>query len=280
MVLPALPARPTLRPGLHVVRRDATILQIGVDPPARVVAPDTDGVRRLLAALRSALPPEDLSDEAVACLIDLVDADLVVPADRRDALTAQFGAAAEDRTLARADGSASVRGPDALARRAAEALAGAGLTDPGASEPPTAWLILSEGEPVRETVDDLVREGAPHLLVTSRAGCLEVGPFVSPGRTACLRCVDAHRAEADPRRHLVVEQNARLVAAGAPEPRDDLLWSLALAWAVRDLLRYVEGDRPSTWSTSFAIGPVDPPHAVEWTRHPHCGCAWDERLDY
>ena len=64
MVLPDLPARPTLRPGLHVVRRDATSLQIGVDPPARVLAPDTDGVRRLLTALRERRLPEDLSADA------------------------------------------------------------------------------------------------------------------------------------------------------------------------------------------------------------------------
>jgi nucleotide-binding universal stress UspA family protein len=280
MELPDLPARPILRPGLHVVRRDARTLQIGVDPPARVVAPDTDGVRRLLGDLSSARPPQDLSAEAVACLSDLLAADLVVPADRRDAMAAQFGSGAEDRLQARVDASAAVRGPEPLVTRAAELLADAGLSAPDDPEPPTVWLVLSEGEPVRETLDDLVRQGAPHLVVTSRVGRLEVGPFVVPGSTACLRCVDAHRAEPDPRRHLVVEQTARVVAAGVPEPRDDLLWSIATAWAVRDVLRFVEGDRPSTWSTSFEIGPVDPPRARDWARHPHCGCVWDQLLSY
>jgi hypothetical protein len=280
MVLPELPPRPTLRPGFHVVRRDDTTLQIGVDPPACVVAPDTDGVRRLLAALDAARPPEDPSADALACLIDLLEAHLVVAADRTDALAAQFGSEADARVRARAEASIGVRGPDPLAGRAARALTDAGVSAPRGVEPPTAWLVLSEGEPVRETLDDLVREGAPHLVVTSRAGCLEVGPFVSPGRTGCLRCVDAHRAEHDPRRHLVVKQVARAVAAGGAEPRDELLWALALAWAVRDLLRFVEGDRPSTWSTSHEVGPVGPPVVREWTRHPHCGCAWHEFRDY
>ncbi len=133
---------------------------------------------------------------------------------------------------------------------------------------------------LRDPIDDLVREGAPHLLVVSRGGVLELGPFVSPGHTACLRCVDAHRAEPDPRRHLVVEQIAQAVAAGAFEPRDELLWSLALAWAVRDLVRFAEGSRPSTWSASYEIGPLDPPRSHEWERHPHCGCAWDALLPY
>lgn len=280
MVLPDLPTRPALRPGLHVVRRDAATLQIGVDPPARVIAPDTDGVRRLLAALRSAQPPLSLSPEAAVCLTDLLAADLVVSADRLDAAAAQFGPSAAGRVRRRAEASVGVRGPTALVVRATRTLADAGVGLPRGPEPPTAWLVLSEGEPLRDALDDLVREGAPHLLVVSRAGALEVGPLVVPGQTACLRCVDAHRAGHDPRRQLVVEQTARLVAAGALEPRDDLLWSFALAWAVRDLLRHLEGDRPSTWSTSHAVGPTDPPRPRTWARHPHCGCGWDELIDY
>jgi len=280
MVLPDLPERPTLRPGLHVVRRDAVTLQIGVDPPARVIAPDTDGVRRLIDDLSSARTPHDLTVEARTCLSDLLAADLVVPAGRRAAAAAQFGTAAEHRVRARAGASAAVRGPEELAARAADLLAGAGLVAPRDPEPPTTWLVLSEGEPVRDSLDELVRQGAPHLLVVSRVGRLEIGPFVAPGRTACLRCVDAHRAEPDPRRHLVVEQTARLVAAGAPEPRDDVLWSLATAWAVRDVLRFVEGERPSTWSASFEVGPTEAPRSREWARHPHCGCVWDQLLSY
>jgi hypothetical protein len=265
MVLPDLPPRPTLRPGVHVVRRDATTLQVGVDPPERVLAPDTDGVRRLLAALREGRPPEPASADALSCLVDLLAAGLVVTADP---------------VRPHAEASVGVRGPDPLAARAVAALAGAGVSAPRDLEPPAAWLVLSEGEPARAPVDDLLREGAPHLLVVSRGGLLEVGPFVSPGHTACLRCVDAHRAEPDPRRHLVVEQIAQAVADGAYEPRDELLWPLALAWAVRDLVRFAEGHRPSTWSTSFEIGPLDPPRRHEWARHPHCGCAWDALLAY
>ncbi len=55
--LPDLPARPTLRPGWHVVRRDAGTLQIGIDPPHRVVLSDSPGVREVLAALRGGRRP-------------------------------------------------------------------------------------------------------------------------------------------------------------------------------------------------------------------------------
>ncbi len=234
----------------------------------------------MLAALRVARPQEELSTDALACLIDLLAADLVVDSDGSGALAAQFGAAAPRRARTRQAASVEVNGCDPLARQAADALIAAGVRAPLRAEPPTAFLVLSEGEPTRAPIDELVREGAPHLMVASRAGILELGPFVSPGRTACMRCVDAHRAEPDPRRQLVVEQVSQAVAGGASEPRDALLWTLALAWAVRDLVRFAEGDQPSTWSTSYEIGPLDPPRRVEWTRHPHCGCAWDAMAAY
>ena len=55
--LPDLPDRPALRPGWHVVRRDADTLQIGIDPPHRVVLSDSPGVRAVLAALRGGRRP-------------------------------------------------------------------------------------------------------------------------------------------------------------------------------------------------------------------------------
>ncbi len=104
-----------------------------------------------------------------------------------------------------------------------------------------------------------------------------MGPFVEPGRTACLRCVDAHEALADERRPLLIAQ-AATAAIRQPPPRDPVLDALALAWAVRDLCRYVEGDEPSTWSTTCDLSPAGLPDAVRWGRHPDCGCAWDAVL--
>ena len=87
------------------------------------------------------------------------------------------------------------------------------------------------------------------------AGSRRIGPFVEPGRTACLRCVDAHEAEVDPRLPFLVEQAAMATDGG--EPVDPVLDRLALAWAVRDLCRYLEGDEPSTWSATVDLGPTD-----------------------
>jgi hypothetical protein len=107
---------------------------------------------------------------------------------------------------------------------------------------------------------------------------VELGPFVAPGQTACLRCVDAHRGETDPRRALVLEQYAAAGprADGVPEPVDEPVFTAALAWAVRDCLSYVDGLEPTTWSRTVTFGPGMAQTAREWARHPHCGCAWSE----
>jgi bacteriocin biosynthesis cyclodehydratase domain-containing protein len=145
----------------------------------------------------------------------------------------------------------------------------------GPGDVPSVWLVVTADEPARGDIDPLVREGAPHLLVAC-GSTARVGPFVVPGRTACLRCVDAHLAELDPRRPLVVEQVARAAQEAGQTPVDPTLETLALAWAVRDLARYAEGDRPATWSAVVTIDHTGPAVRQEWERHPHCGCAWDE----
>jgi len=132
-------------------------------------------------------------------------------------------------------------------------------------------IVVAAGEPSRTLVDDHLRAGRPHLVVGAGPRGYRVGPFVVPGSTACLRCVDAHLAVRDPRRGVVVEQLAGRTAA----PDDTVLEQLAVTWAVRDALRYLAGERPSTWSATVDLDLELDPHRHEWSRHPHCGCAWD-----
>ncbi|GAA3834897.1 hypothetical protein [Nocardioides panacisoli] len=138
------------------------------------------------------------------------------------------------------------------------------------------WLVLAAGPARRSLVDPLVQAGVPHLLVEGVGPRRRVGPFVLPGRTACVRCVDAHESEDDPRLPFLVEQAAQREVASPPV--DPVLDLLALSWAVRDLTRYVEGDEPSTWSATVEIGATEAPAVTRWLRHPECGCAWDTML--
>jgi hypothetical protein len=279
------PGRLRLRPGVHVVRRDAGHLQIGIDPPRRAIVPDSAAVRALLRDLAAEADPTAEEPEARGALRSLRVAglllegggprsELAVGMATRRAAEAQFGDDAGRRLTTRAEARISVRAPAGARATAVGLLRSSGLAIAAPGELPTAWLVVTADEPLRGDVDPLVREGAPHLLVICGAAA-RVGPFVVPGQTACLRCVDAHLAEPDPRRPLVVEQVARSAGRAEVAPVDPTLEVLALAWAVRDLARYVEGDRPATWSATVDLDHSSAGVRREWERHPHCGCAWD-----
>jgi hypothetical protein len=142
---------------------------------------------------------------------------------------------------------------------------------------PYAALVVALGEVDRAGVDGLARDGTPYLVVRFGERSVEVGPFVVPGVTACLRCVDAHRGDCDPRRGLVVEQYAEAPAYrsdGVPHPVDPSVAAMVLGWAVRDLVSFVDDEQPSTWSATVRVGPGTHQHRMPWRRHPHCGCAW------
>ena len=275
--IPGLPERPVLRPGLAVARHDATHLQVGLDPPHRVVVPDLPEVRRLLDAVAAGDPLPELDATTWTALHALSRTGALVEAGspRLSApAQAQFGAAAATRLADRATARVGVRGPREVVGLAERLLRESGAGIAGSDELADVCLVASSGEVPRAALDGLLRDSTPHLVLTGAVGSLRLGPFVVPGLTACLRCVDAHLAEADPRRALVVEQVAVAPGADGP-PTDPALMALAVGWAVRDLLRFVEGDRPSTWSATHHIGPTDEPVTRQWSRHPHCGCAWD-----
>ncbi|WP_435770880.1 hypothetical protein [Nocardioides sp. SYSU DS0651] len=282
--------RLALRPGVPVLARSPGVIQVGLDEPS-VRVDDGPDVARLLAALSSmgGLPeePGDLAPAADRVLARLREAGLVVPiaAAERVAdpslttLRAQFGPDAVRRQAARAEAAVAVRADAAAGALIEPLLAAAGLraVDPGANEA-AVELVVVTGTVARDRLDQLTRDSIAHLVVSGSAAGRRVGPFVDPGRTACLRCVDAHESLHDPRRPLLLAQ-AATASAAEPPPRDPLLDQLALAWAVRDLARFVEGDEPSTWSTTVDLGPGGAPEVTRWGRHPWCGCSWDAVLE-
>ncbi|XBB68196.1 hypothetical protein ABFU82_02485 [Nocardioides sp. WV_118_6] len=277
-----------LRPGTPVLHRTPGVLQVGLDPP-RASVPDDPAVRRLLSALgRPTGHPADapLSESAATALARLREAGLVHPAPPwplppgLGPLLAQFGPDAVRRHEARAAARVAVHAaPGPLTDLLTGLLAEAGLaTTPTADDPGAVHLVLHPGPLPRERLDPLVRGSVPHLVVAGDATGMQVGPFVDPGRTACLRCVDAHASVTDPRRALLLAQAAARGAA-QPAPRDPVLDRLALAWAVQDLLRYADGEEPTTWSATVDLGPHGVPVRTPWGRHPGCGCSWDGFLE-
>jgi bacteriocin biosynthesis cyclodehydratase domain-containing protein len=290
--------RPILRPGTHVLRRGAGQLQVGLDPGSALVLPDTPSVR---AGLRLLTTPAERASYVDRAPLDLLEAHgtLIDERDLMPLLAEEDVAPHATAALAREAGPELAASREARRRWRTEtrsfghpagaglrgafvALAGAaGLREAAARRvaAPDGGVLVGVGEPDRDLVDAWTRAGTPHLLVRLTEGRAVIGPFVQPGSTACLRCLDAHCTDADPAWPLLVRQYAAAAACdradGAPEPVDPLLASLAVAWAARDLVSYVDGRRPSTWSTTVTIHPrLSRLETRAWLRHPACGCSW------
>jgi hypothetical protein len=269
------PGRPLLRPGWQATRFDDQHLQVGLDAPSRVVLADSPDVRRLLSVLADPDaawdPPTSLP--ALRALDRLEHAGLLVPlpgSALENRLAAVHGASAPARAAARRAARVAVDAPPALAETIAAMLRAEGVSP--VTSAASVDLVVGVGAVRRGRLDDLLRTGRPHLVVSAQPDRWEVGPFVSPGVTACLRCVDAARAERDPRRAVVADQLAR---STAPVPVSPALQAAALALAARELLCYVDGEVPTTWSASLLLGATGAPELCPWDRHPLCGCAWD-----
>jgi hypothetical protein len=188
------------------------------------------------------------------------------------AALARFGQQAPARLAARAACHVRVAAPEPWHAAVTELLGHAGLGHCDDAGQPTVTLLVTVDEPPRSHVDRLVRDDRTHLLVSLLADRVRLGPFVAPGVTACLRCVDAHLGELDPRRALVLQQLEDTPPADVSP--DLALVHAALALAAREVTTYADGDHPATWSATLTLDPDLHLPRRAWTRHPHCGCSW------
>ncbi|WP_244929441.1 TOMM precursor leader peptide-binding protein [Nocardioides sp. W7] len=256
-----LPSRPVLLPGLPVLRRDERHLQIGLDPPRCAVVRDDPDVRRVLAQLHAGQPPLPRTEAGAQALDQLARAGLLADLDEL-----------ERRRASRLEVTVGLDAPADLTRPVTDRLRAADLVVAADLDQAGVLLVLSDGQVPRQHLDPYARDGTPHLLVSTEPVGMIVGPFVEPGRTACVRCVDAHLGLADPRRALLLEQ------ATVRVPREPVLHAVALAWAVADLVAWAEGRVPSTWSATVRFDASLDVRRTPWARHPGCGCAWDQAL--
>ena len=272
---PGLVAVHQLAVGLRVVRRGRDHLQVGAYAGRRLVLPRTPVVERVLGLLTERGPLNATTDpEAAQVLHRLVEAGCAVPVA---AVHDRHGRRLRTRVGLLGSAAGSVDGVDVVAL-----LTRAGLHRVDLLEQPAdsdVVLVVAHGEPDRALLDPLVRREVPHLLLRLVDGRAVLGPFVLPGSTPCLRCLDAAQSVPDPH-HVAV--TARYVGAtsrprpdGALDVCEPALSSLALAWAVRDVVAHVEGREPSTWGRTLELGPEPADLArAAWQRHPDCGCSW------
>lgn len=236
--------------------------------------------------------------------------------------------AGDDEQARQADrGALALAGPDVggtrregLRRRLAEVAPATRLLDPGTPLDPGTLLdpgaplgpggrpdlvvLASETAPDRALAAELSRRGIAHLVLTVTETVAVLGPFVQPGRTACVRCLDMYRADRDPAWPLVLDRLNRAAAGDGPDGRgarggksgrahhvgpepsrgpavpgcDDVLATLAAAHAVLHCTTALRGDTPpsadATWEFRLPGGQA---RRRTWAPHPDCGCDWATR---
>lgn len=258
-----------LRRGVPVVALGNGLLQVGVDPASRVLLPDTPTIASFVQELAAGTSTPEAPElrEVIARLGG--QGLLIDEVERRR------------RRQVRADSPVAVVGADpwrgdldVLLREAGVALAQRRQGAEGGGPEAELTVLLAAGEPDRDLVDSLTHVGDPVLFVSVVDARVRVGPFVVPGVTACLRCIDAHVAVTHPW-HTGVLTARR---SGFPVDLPPLPMQVALARAAVDVCAWLEGRRPATWSATTWI---DEDLAVEhqaWRRHPHCGCSWGDAL--
>lgn len=127
------------------------------------------------------------------------------------------------------------------------------------------------------TALDLLSGDVPHLPVVVREGDALIGPFVDPGPAGlgapCVRCVDLHRADADPAWPAVLAQLGSRDRRGEPGPPAALA-TVAGGLVAAEVLAHVDGRVPRTRGAQYEIPlPGLEPRIRRWAAHPSCGCA-------
>ncbi len=143
-------------------------------------------------------------------------------------------------------------------------------TKPEELSPDLTILASDRAECDRVVTDGLVRADQPHLVVRARAGGAVVGPLVLPGRTACVRCTDLTRRDADPAWPTLLPQLMRISV-----PITAALIGWAGSVAVTQSLGFLNRSLAETSRGTIEISPEDYlTRFRSWPMHPGCGCGW------
>jgi hypothetical protein len=288
-----------VRPGLKILRRDARTLQLGFDWPGVAAVRDTDALRSVLAAIdgvrdhRAVIAaaiaggvPVDACEEALALLLEcgaVVDAGGPPPARLSEATSSALWLLAgplrdlSDLVRSRQRCVVWVHGEGIVADTVRALTGSAGLRLCDDPDQATVGVLAGDREPSREQADAAMRAGFPHLWAYVRDLVGVIGPFVVPGRTACLRCVDAARTEADPAWPTLLQSAAtrplRVAAC------DGVHAALVGAWAAQEVALWASDVRPRTRGRVIEVPMGGPAEEGVFDPHPACGCGWLEWRD-
>lgn len=243
-----------LDPAVPAVWRTPTTLQFGVDPVLAVVEVDPAD-ERLIAALGAGIPATGL--EAIG------------GRDRVERLLAVLDPVLDP---APHEATTSVR-PEVRIRSAEVRVLQAQLAAmlPAGPEPretvpePTPGLLVVDHVVAPAEHLGWLRADRPHLAIVFGERSATVGPLVLPGVTACLRCRDLQRRDADPAWPTIATQLLGRPAAAVADP---LLRSEALALGIAALRRGRGPGADAAVRLDLDGGRVELPLFP----HPDCGC--------
>ncbi|MGV8859126.1 hypothetical protein [Rhodoglobus sp.] len=258
-------------PRLPLVWRSPTSAQIGIDPPAVVLAHVTDAQEKILSALVAGISRSGLgmlSKSHPADCDDLLDALsgvlLATPPQSPSANVAVLGVGSLAESIARvlAASGVNVR----VAEHADE------LVDPD----PDLAIMVGHYVIAPSVHSHWLRRDIPHIPVVISDSGAEIGPVVTPGITGCLLCVELHRRDADAAWPAIATQlmgrsshaeTPVLIAEAAAEACRMALHRLGrVGYTVFD---QTPADATSSVRIDHSTGRRD--ESLRF-RHPECGC--------
>jgi hypothetical protein len=119
------------------------------------------------------------------------------------------------------------------------------------------------------------RRGIPHLAVEVRDDAAVLGPLVPPAGSPCLNCLDLHRREHDPAWPALAAQ-----LSTGPEGIEPIAVTTVLAvtaYAVDEVLAYLDGRKPQTIGTTIELTGPGREARRAWSPHPGCECTRGRR---
>lgn len=276
-----------LRPGAHVLRRDAHHLQVGTCPGT--VLPDRPGLHQLLLALDGLHEPDwlaahvpEMAENLLAVLKELAAAGVVLDAQhgdtRRPEESRQLALIGQDPRAAAARRQLRVSvhgdpGTAALVDTVQQILHEAGIGTRSGDDA-DLLIIVSTGEPARELFAEAVRHRIAHLPVRIDEAVIRIGPFVVPGTTACLGCHDLHRIDWDSAWAALLPQFGRRGAQHNPPAPGAVLRHAAAAEIAAGIVDLADHSRSFDAGTVVTLGPpLGARHTMQAGFHHRCPCA-------
>lgn len=160
----------------------------------------------------------------------------------------------------------------AAAARAVHRVAPEARTDSDIRQSPTLAVLVGWPDPLVTAA--LIRDRVPHLVVRADEAIGVVGPFVLPGRSACVRCVDLSKADRDPAWPWILAQASGCGLTSATRACDTVLAASTAVVATAQALSYIDrvGDPAAVDGTLELVLPAWQWQRRAWSPHPACTC--------